>query len=942
MNEYRKMLTSCARLIACIVVFISVTCSAQYQWDPALTTGKLDNGLQYVIYNSDKKTDPFNIRLIVNAGSVDEKQRAGVAHMLEHMVFHKTQNHPEGIHNYLEKLGWKTGLQVNAMTRQTETQYMIRTRPNDALDMQGSLALMSQLAGHATLDAADWQRERGVIVEEWRQGNGLADEVNQLKKAVVRNNSRYVDRPTIGTYESIKQADISELRDFYNTFYVASNMKLVISGYLDVAKTEHAIQHSFGLLPSKPQPKRDYVALPLSPKLYIDKVQHPKGSTSMVVYGLRMPMPDRTTEQGQYTYLQNYFLRKMMRNQIRRNKSLVDSDDIESLSLTVKEPTNNRLIVAIASRTHNHELGLKVVATELARLYRDGLDKQEFIQIRDKAKEINSRNIKAAKHRDFAAWEDKITEAFVQGSLLESPVARSERTHQWLNKMTFEELNARMREMLDAEDNFLYFQAGGDQQITLPTTAEVRQLQADIQANINTLEKSVLLADVKPKAAQAINTASVSEVTTPKLPKVTSKPGSWSPLESEQWQYQQQTLTLRKYQLSNGDQLLWLNKPTSDNKLYIKALTQVGFQNNAMPAWLAQTSIQLWQQSRLAQWSETEWQQWQVDNPHWQWEFKANELDLAAVIAPDQLATLMQLYHLRMSTGIDKGAWESVKNDVVEQANRIQPKSQFVNQQRFGESTFDDINQVDVDGLNQAKIEEQAKTILSQPVTFYIIGELSQTDLEQQMSHSLANISRKASLDNNSSMQLPANRVEYIQSHDQQKAEISQYGYLPMQWTPENAFLVSTLTPIAKKMLKKKLRQELGGIYSIKFEMRLDPQQNRVETEVHYTCAPERADELLTATNEVLNNLSSAIAEQDLQRIVEDIYFAEKSRNNNANTWLRRLILSDKRYKNASYIKRSGQLHDQVTLEGLEVLAKQIFPLPHRLTFIDMPGGKKL
>ena len=603
MNEYRKMLTSCARLTACIVVFISFTCSAQYQWDPALTTGKLDNGLQYVIYNSDKNTDPFNIRLIVNAGSVDENKRAGVAHMLEHMVFHKTQNHPEGIHNYLEKLGWKTGLQVNAMTRQTETQYMIRTRPNDALDMQGSLSLMAQLAGHATLDEADWQRERGVIVEEWRQGNGLAGDVNQLKKAVVRNNSRYVDRPTIGTYESIQQADISELRDFYNTFYVASNMQLVISGYLDTAKTERAIESAFGSLPSKPQPKRDYVALPLSPKLYIDKVQHPKGSSSMVAYGLRLPMPDRTTEQGQYAYLQNYFLRKMMRNQIRRNKALVDADDIESLSLTVKEPTNNRLIVAIASRTHNHNLGLKVVATELARLYRDGLDKQEFTQMRDKANEINSRNVEAAKHRDFAAWEDKITEAFIQGSLLESPVTRSERTRQWLNKITFEELNERMREILDTEDNFLYFQAPGSQKITLPTIAEVRQLQADIQKNINKLEKSILLTDVKPETAQTINTASVSEVTTPKLPQVTSKSGSWFSLESEQWQYQQQPLTLRKYQLSNGDQLLWLNKPTPDNKLYIKALTQVGYQNNVVPAWLSQTSIQLWEQSGLPQWS---------------------------------------------------------------------------------------------------------------------------------------------------------------------------------------------------------------------------------------------------------------------------------------------------------------------------------------------------
>ncbi|MCL1045698.1 insulinase family protein [Shewanella electrodiphila] len=940
MNEYRKMLTSCARLIACIVVFVSVTCSAQYQWDPALTTGKLDNGLQYVIYNSDKNTDPFNIRLIVNAGSVDENQRAGVAHMLEHMVFHKTQAHPEGIHNYLEKLGWKTGLQVNAMTRQTETQYMIRTRPNDALDMQGSLSLMAQLAGHATLDEADWQRERGVIVEEWRQGNGLAGEVNQLKKAVVRNNSRYVDRPTIGTYKSIKKADISELRDFYNTFYVASNMQLVISGYLDTEKTERAIESAFGTLPSKPKPKRDYVALPLSPKLYIDKVQHPKGSTSMVVYGLRIPMPDRITEQGQYAYLQNYFLRKMMRNQIRRNQTLVESDDIESLSLTVKEPTNNRLIVAIASRTHDHDLGLNVVATELARLYRDGLDEQEFTQMRDKAYEITKRNIEAAKHRDFAAWEDKITEAFIQGSLLESPLTRSERTQQWLDKITFEELNKRMREILDADDNFLYFQAAGDQQITLPTAAEVRQLQADIQTNINMLEKSVLLADVKPKTEQSLNTD--SEVTIPELPKVTTKPGSWYPLESEQWQYQQQTLTLKKYQLSNGDQLLWLNKSTPDNKLYIKALTQVGFQNDAMPVWLAQTSIQLWEQSGLPQWSEAEWQQWQQDKPRWQWEFKANELDLAAVIAPEQFANLMQLYHLRMNAGIDNNAWDSVKDAIVEQANRVQPKSQFINQQRFGESMLDGVNQTEVDALSQAKIEEQAKAIINQPVTFYIIGELSQTDLEQQMSQSLANITRKASIDNHTNKQLAAKRVEYIQAHDLQKAEISQYGYLPMQWTPENAFLVSTLTPIAKKMLKKKLRQELGGIYSIKFEMRLDPQHNRVETEVHYTCAPERADELLKATNEVLNDLSSAIAKQDLQRIVDDIYFAEKNRNNNANTWLRRLILSDKRYKNASYIQRSGQLHKQVTLEGLQVLAKQIFPLPHRLTFIDMPGGKKL
>jgi len=208
MIEFKYCRLNTTRLICAISLLISFTCMGEYQWDPAVTRGSLSNGLDYAIYDSNKVDEPFNIRLIVNAGTVDETEREGVAHMLEHMVFHKTNAHPEGIHASLIQIGWKTGLQVNAVTRQTETQYMIRTRIDDALDLPGSLALLSQIAGYATLDNADWQRERGVVLEEWRLGNDLPSPVNQYKKAVTRNGSRYVERQSIGTKESINSATI--------------------------------------------------------------------------------------------------------------------------------------------------------------------------------------------------------------------------------------------------------------------------------------------------------------------------------------------------------------------------------------------------------------------------------------------------------------------------------------------------------------------------------------------------------------------------------------------------------------------------------------------------------------------------------------------------------------------------------------------------------------
>ena len=151
-------------LIASALFFSSHSIQAEnLQWSPKLAHAELANGFNYVVYPSTNAKEPFNLRLIVNAGSVDDEQR-GMAHIVEHMVFRANRGHDVDMHRFFDQIGWKTGTQVNAMTRQTETQYMVRTRPNDALDIKQSVKLMSDLAFGAKMLARDWQIEKGVIL----------------------------------------------------------------------------------------------------------------------------------------------------------------------------------------------------------------------------------------------------------------------------------------------------------------------------------------------------------------------------------------------------------------------------------------------------------------------------------------------------------------------------------------------------------------------------------------------------------------------------------------------------------------------------------------------------------------------------------------------------------------------------------------------------------
>ena len=119
----------------CIYPFTSKAQNLQQPipFDSLVRTGKLPNGMTYYIRKNSKPENRAELRLAVNAGSMEENDdQQGLAHFNEHMAFNGTKHFAKNdIINFLELSGVKFGADLNAYTSFDETVYMIQV-PTDS------------------------------------------------------------------------------------------------------------------------------------------------------------------------------------------------------------------------------------------------------------------------------------------------------------------------------------------------------------------------------------------------------------------------------------------------------------------------------------------------------------------------------------------------------------------------------------------------------------------------------------------------------------------------------------------------------------------------------------------------------------------------------------------------------------------------------------------
>jgi zinc protease len=217
--------------------------------DPAIRAGTLPNGLKYFIRANKLPEKRALLRLAVQAGSIDEADdQRGLAHMLEHMAFNGGAHfRPGELVSYLESIGARFGPHVNAYTSFDETVYMLDVPTDKAGALNRGFEALGDFAGGSSLTDAEIDKERGVVIEEWRGRLGAGTRMQQAQMdALFGPTNKYAQRLPIGLPETIRTFKPDRLRDFYHTHYRPNRMAVIVVGDIAPDEIEQQIRRNFG------------------------------------------------------------------------------------------------------------------------------------------------------------------------------------------------------------------------------------------------------------------------------------------------------------------------------------------------------------------------------------------------------------------------------------------------------------------------------------------------------------------------------------------------------------------------------------------------------------------------------------------------------------------------------------------------------------------------
>jgi zinc protease len=229
--------------------------------DAKVHIGTFDNGMRWYVQQNAEPDDRAVLRLVVDVGSVlEDPDQLGIAHFVEHMAFNGTKNFPGNeLIRYLESVGTQFGPHLNAHTSFDETVYKL-TVPTDKPEVfEKAFLVLADWASGLSFDPAEIEAERPVVLEEWRTRLGASGRIDDVVIPALFFNSPYAERRPIGTEQSLRTFTPEAAKRFYQDWYRPDRMAVIAVGDFDPERVKALIQQHFSPIPKPPADARQRV-----------------------------------------------------------------------------------------------------------------------------------------------------------------------------------------------------------------------------------------------------------------------------------------------------------------------------------------------------------------------------------------------------------------------------------------------------------------------------------------------------------------------------------------------------------------------------------------------------------------------------------------------------------------------------------------------------------
>ncbi len=208
-----------------------------------ITEFRLDNGMRVLLF-PDQSKPQVTVNLTIFVGSRHEGYgEAGMAHLLEHMVFKGTPDHPE-----VPRVLKEHGADFNGTTWLDRTNYF-ETLPASDENLEFALRLEADRMVNSYVKGEDLASEMTVVRNEFERGENSPSRILDQRMWSSAFEWHNYGKSTIGNRADIERVPVENLKRFYKKYYQPDNAMVILSGQFDPAKALGFVQKYFGVLP---------------------------------------------------------------------------------------------------------------------------------------------------------------------------------------------------------------------------------------------------------------------------------------------------------------------------------------------------------------------------------------------------------------------------------------------------------------------------------------------------------------------------------------------------------------------------------------------------------------------------------------------------------------------------------------------------------------------
>src|SRR3954462_12734683 len=457
----------------------SYALTQQMPVDPEVVVGTLPNGLRYYVRPNAKPARRAELRLVVKAGSVlEDDDQLGLAHFVEHMEFEGTKHFPkQSLTQFLGSLGLSIGADANAATSYDDTQYTLRVPTDVPGALDRALLVLEDWAQGATFDQEGIERERGIVLSEWRMNLGAGERTSDKILRAQLEGSRYPDRRPIGRPESIEKANRDTLLRFYKDWYRPDLMAVIVAGDVDKDRVVTMIKDHFSglVMPMAARP-RPQIDVPEQPGTRYAIVTDKEATGTSVLFSDLRPARNQGSVGGYRAIMVDQLFADMLNARLDELSQRENAPFIRAAadrSLFAMPRTKDLAVLQALVSNNGVTQGLDALVTELQRVAKFGFTDTELARSKQEMMANYERTVTESPDRESESRADEYTRNFLQNEALPTIWQELAFHRRFIPEVTLGEVNELAREWFPEGNRLVVVSAPEAAGVVLPTQAQL-------------------------------------------------------------------------------------------------------------------------------------------------------------------------------------------------------------------------------------------------------------------------------------------------------------------------------------------------------------------------------------------------------------------------------------------------------------------------------------